>query len=146
MLKTKMIGSETIVIAAEYIKAGTKISRLSGEVRDESTKYTIQTGLKEHTDAPFPFRYMSHRCNDPNTAFIFDEEPWACVALEDIPPGAEISCDYDTTEYICFKPIDCWCKSEKCRKTVKGYYYLSDDEKEMLKDKVSPAIKMLSVK
>lgn len=61
--------------------------------------------------------WVNHSC-EPNTALnIIDAKPFL-VALRDIEPGEEITCDYCLTEEGGVK-VACACKSKKCR----GFFF-----------------------
>ncbi len=59
-------------------------------------------------------RYMNHACS-PNTRSAGDEFD---VAVEDIPAGAEITCDYGA--FGSLVAFVCRCGAPACRRTVRG--------------------------
>ena len=82
--------------------------------------------------------FMNHSC-DPNT-FSTDETTdesggsYKTVALRDIAPGTEITCDYDLFELDSRdKGIDiCECGSSHCRGFAHGFLFLSEENQARL--------------
>jgi hypothetical protein len=78
--------------------------------------------------------FMNHSCN-PSTisrqSYEFKAQNiYETVALRDIHPGDEITCDYNLFEYDCEGKIieKCLCNSANCVGRVAGFRYLSRDE------------------
>ena len=74
--------------------------------------------------------FMNHSCDPTTISRQTDEQKsnnqYQTVALRDIKPGDEITCDYNLFEYDCHgKTIDqCLCGSERCVGRVEGFRFL----------------------
>lgn len=71
--------------------------------------------------AEYGWRFLNHSC-EPN-AFL---RGLTLVALDDIPEGAEITFDYNTTEWDMAHPFACVCGTPACVGVVRGYRHLDD--------------------
>ncbi|EFC48529.1 hypothetical protein NAEGRDRAFT_78553 [Naegleria gruberi] len=78
--------------------------------------------------------FMNHSC-DPSTISEQTEEmkitnQYAMVALRDINPGDQITCDYNIFEYDCHGKVieKCCCGSSNCIGRVAGFKYLTLEE------------------
>jgi len=65
---------------------------------------------------PKVLNYINHSC-DPNIKLDISKEQPILVALKDIKPNQEITCEYNKTE-IDGKKVKCNCNSSNCR----GYF------------------------
>lgn len=72
-------------------------------------------------------KYFNHSCN-PNCGI---KKGIKIVAMRDIKKGEELTIDYDTLEYDW--GMKCNCGSKNCRKTIRGYKYLSERLKKKYK-------------
>jgi hypothetical protein len=74
--------------------------------------------------------YLNHSC-DPNCNLHVVGNRAILYSLYVIPVDAELTFDYSTTSTDTTDTwkMDCKCGSNKCRKIVSGYQYLSDDLK-----------------
>ena len=80
--------------------------------------------------------YINHSC-DPNCRFEVVGNRAILYSLYVIPAGAELNFDYSTTStetHDTWK-MDCACGSNKCRKIISGYQYLSHAMQEEYKKK-----------
>jgi hypothetical protein len=128
-------------MAVMDIPKGTFICNVAGPIRQDRTRYTIQTGLTEHTDPLIPLRYTNHAC-DPTTKILFYWKPWRLVATRDIKKGEDITFDYHTFEYKMSEPFQCCCAAGSCKGKVQGFYYLSvEQKKEYDGSALSPVVK-----
>ena len=67
--------------------------------------------------------FQNHSC-EPNTVSVFynpdDKTEYRLVALTDIAPGDELTCDYETLgDYCETRVIPCRCGTPSCRGTIK---------------------------
>lgn len=80
--------------------------------------------------------FFNHSC-DPNCYVHVVGNRAILYSMYVIPEGAELTFDYSTSStdtYDTWK-MDCKCGSFKCRKTISGFQYLSDELKEAYKKK-----------
>jgi len=74
--------------------------------------------------------FMNHSCQPTTISHQTNEQrergEYSTIALQDIHPGQEITCDYNLFEYDCQgKTINvCMCETEKCIGYVRGFKYL----------------------
>lgn len=86
--------------------------------------------------------YVNHSC-DPNTYVRFGKKI-RLVSLRPIEPGEEVTFNYNTTEYDLIDQkvaFFCQCGSPICARNVRGYSYLSLEEKERIKKYLSPFLR-----
>lgn len=69
--------------------------------------------------------YVNHSC-DPNAGVIFDSDVVKLVAIVFIPAGSQITFDYSTTMDSVGWEMACACGSDKCRRKVQNFVYLSE--------------------
>lgn len=80
--------------------------------------------------------YINHSC-DPNCRFHMMGNRAILYSLYVIPAKAELTFDYSTTSTDTHETwqMPCACGSNKCRKTISGYQYLSPELQEEYKGK-----------
>lgn len=135
-----------IVVATEKISEGDILLRLEGILIKDPTRFSIQIGENEHIAAysndPHKesaiLRYINHSCN-PTAFFNIPEK--ILIAAKNLEPGDEITFNYNTTEYDMVVPFQCHCGSVNCYGEIKGFKYLSTDEKKELLPFLSPYLK-----
>jgi uncharacterized protein len=120
------------VIAVHAISKGEVVSVFGGKIftADECDQLSeLDSYFTTHTLSLYPGIYLgshapnlrddselfNHSC-DPNLGILGQI---VVVARRDIPKGAELTFDYDTTEIVA-EPFDCNCGSPKCRGIVNG--------------------------
>ena len=136
--------SENRLITNRDLKKEEVILTFKGEITSTPSKYSIQIGQNEHLDIPdgeignpdYYWIFLNHSCA-PNT-YIKNKQ---LIALEDIPAATELTFNYNTTEYNMATPFQCNCQKENCQKEIKGFKYLSSDQKENIKTPVAPYLK-----
>lgn len=120
------------VVAAEDIRRGEVILRVVGDPVARPDRYSIQVGWDRHLTPPpdlkpraavarYGWRYLNHSCA-PN-AWLRGLE---LIASEDIPARAEITFDYNTTEWELAAPFACLCGARCCVGTVRGYRHVDE--------------------
>lgn len=120
------------VVAGEDIRQGEVILRIVGNVVERPDRYSIQVGWDRHLAPPadlkprasvarYGWRYLNHSCAPD--AWLRGLE---LIALEDIPARAEITFDYNTTEWELAAPFTCLCRAPCCVGTVRGYRYVDE--------------------
>lgn len=137
------------IIADENIKRGDSIFSLIGvalpvaEATDKSLQITDDLCL-ESTEG-FD-NNLNHSC-DPNCYFDFkDTKRPVLVALRDIKKGEELSFDYNTTDYDLPSntgSFDCHCHAPKCLGEIKGYKYLTPEQKRGISPFLAPFLRKI---
>ena len=118
-------GTHHSVLAAELIGKGEAILAIVGHVEERPTRHSVQVGRSAHVSGPaelppemavaeYGWRFLNHSC-EPN-AFL---RGLTLIALDDIREGAEITFDYNTTEWEMAHPF-------ACVGVVRGYRHLDD--------------------
>jgi hypothetical protein len=123
--------------------------RIEGEKTHRSTRCSVQIGENLHIalgsghsgqeilDRCY-WRFMNHSC-DPNTLIRCQE----VIASQDIEPWADVTFNYNTTEYDMAEPFGCHCGSPDCLGTIKGFKHLTAEERERLRESLSPHLRRL---
>ena len=148
MPKLKTINRDTyfsIISTSKHLKGDTLL-KLEGKAHITPDKYSIQVSEHEHL-LPYEnttgkekglFIYINHSCN-PNA--FFDIQKRELIALRDIQYGEEVVYNYNTTEYDMSHPFICSCKNNNCIKEIKGFKYLTSNQKKELISYLSPHLK-----
>jgi len=127
-----------IVRAAIPIEAGETVFYLSGHIVSLPTKYTIQLDADRHVLCQdSDWRLMNHAC-EPNVRI--DVERREMVAVRDIPPGEELNFNYNTTEWSMTSPFTCGCGSPRCAGEIRGFRFLSEEQRQEIAPLISPFI------
>jgi hypothetical protein len=81
--------------------------------------------------------YINHSCEP---ACFIDFDRLQLVAMRDVKAGEELTFHYCTSEYKISPEFqfECRCGSENCVKVVKGFFHLSEKEKQRLAPVLSP--------
>ena len=97
------------------------------KILSERTIYSLQMEANVHVELDKPSICINHSC-EPNTGVRNNQfGGYNFIALRDIQSGEEITFDYETTEYYSIAVPICCCNSDKCRKIIRGYHFLSDN-------------------
>lgn len=93
--------------------------------------------------------FMNHSCL-PNVSEIDDTtvldkgsyliERFKIIATNDIKIGDEIVTNYLKFEYVWAFPFECNCKNSNCFKTIRGFKYLSPEQKQKLLPEINEKI------
>lgn len=137
------------LIAVRPIAAGDHLFRIEGEQTRRPSRYSIQIGENLHLDLTvrhsseeildrYYWRFMNHSC-EPNTHVRGQE----VIASHDIKPWADITFNYNTTEFDIAEPFDCHCGCPGCIGTIRGFKHLSADECERLRPWLAPHLSRL---
>jgi hypothetical protein len=137
------------LVAIRRIAAGARLFRIEGEKTHGPTRYSVQIDETLHIDLRrehdseeildrYFWRFMNHSC-DPS-ARVRDQE---VIALRDIEPWAEVTFNYNTTEYDMAEPFPCDCGTPVCLGTVKGFRHLTPAERERLRPWLAPHLSRL---
>ena len=126
------------VFAKEEI-AMDSVIKLEGAITSHPTRYSIQLGEDKHLSVPpdqkvtqrpdFFWKYLNHSCQ-PNGEINTAELTFR--PLRKIGQGEECTFNYLTTEYEMAAPFTCHCGAENCFGLIRGYKYLSAEQREEL--------------
>ncbi len=83
---------------------------------------------------------LNHAC-EPNARLSIGGD--SIVALCDVAPGEEITVNYLATEYDMHDKFRCDCGSPECFGVIRGFRYLSDDERSRLLPVLAPHLRDL---
>jgi SET domain-containing protein len=144
IIKESNLGNKGL-FAKNPIKTGSTIFRFEGRIGtdEETDAESMQIGENEFLESTIGFdNFLNHSCN-PN-CFV-DWPTMNLVANQDIKIGEELTVNYNTFEYDLVNMVQnlafkCNCGSEECYKEVKGFAFLSYEEKIKLKN-TSPFLK-----
>lgn len=115
------------------------VIKLEGVITSHATRYSIQLGEDKHLSIPpeqevtqnsdFFWKYLNHSCQpngEINTADL------TFRPLRKISQGEECTFNYLTTEYEMAAPFTCHCGAANCFGLIRGYKYLSAEQREEL--------------
>ena len=136
------------LFADEDIKKGKKILDFPGKILAEkksnqwdlqiSKNKVIRTFSKNQIN-----NFLNHSC-EPNSFVKKIGNKFYLIALKNIKKEDEITFDYDTTDYDTERfGLICTCKSENCRKKVRGFKYLNAKQKKRLEKYLIPYLKRI---
>jgi hypothetical protein len=130
------------VFTSVSIPAGALIVALRGPASDRPSKKTIQVDGSLHLDEDgFVDGEMNHSCD--SNAFVDSSDPSrpGIRASVRIPEGSEITINYCASEDEMAEAFECRCDSIGCYGVVRGYAFLSQEQREALKGRVSPHLR-----
>lgn len=137
----------------EFIPAHTVLCVTQCPVSYTRTRTSIQISSNLHAEADNSIRFANHSCL-PNAAIIskFTEgnkhATVVLISLRDIAMGSEIQFDYASTESTLTPELlnaPCACNAPNCRKFLTGFSELSDQDKQMLMQKITIADYLLKL-
>ena len=139
-------GGHRSLCTRRSFKIGESILEVRGDVITEASRYSIQvssdmhieptavpTNLEFFDDYLWPF--LNHGF-EPNSMM----QGRQLVAIRDIAKGEEITFDYNANEWDMATPFECMATGRK----VRGYKYLSAEERALIRDVTSPFILQLA--
>lgn len=109
--------------------------------------HTVQLNGEEHLDfRGSGIEFTSHSC-DPNCRFVVgktEEGGFATlIAIKPIKAHEAATFDYETTEWDMSSPFHCLCRSAGCKGLIRGYRYLSLENRKKIQDLASPFIQSM---
>jgi hypothetical protein len=113
------------VFAKQKFREDDFIGFFEGEEVASRTDISVQFGTNFHVGPFPPFRNLNHSC-DANAFFRGRN----LYARRQIDKGQEITIDYNCSEFELDTLFQCNCGTEACVGTIKGYKFLSQDERE----------------
>ena len=119
------------LFAARPVRAGERIRQIN-VVREVTPTSPLREELGEradHCDYPngrvvllgIPDRYINHSC-DPNAYVLYEDDRSFLVARRDVPPGQEITCDYNIN-ITGGTAWSCRCGAARCSGTTLGVFF-----------------------
>lgn len=116
------------VFAAQDFTEGDFIGFFEGEEVANRTSMSLQFAPNFHVEPSLttPFRNLNHSC-DANAFFRGRN----LYAHKRIVKGQEIIIDYNCLEFELAAPFQCNCGTTACRGIIKGYKFLSQDERKI---------------
>lgn len=131
------------LIALQNITSGERMFRIEGELSPRPSRFSVQIGEGRHIDLGpghtseeildrYFWRFMNHSC-EPNTLIRGQE----VVALRPIPPWADVTFDYNATEYDMADPFVCRCGSPQCLGVIRGFKHLTSTQRHRLRPYLS---------
>ncbi|MSU47746.1 MAG: SET domain-containing protein-lysine N-methyltransferase [Opitutus sp.] len=132
------------LVSIARIAAGTRLFRIEGEQTQRPTRYSVQIDEDLHIDVGdghsneeildrYYWRFLNHSCV-PNTRICGRE----VIASHEIEPWADVTFNYNTTEYDMAEPFACHCGNPLCLGTIKGFKHLTPEERERLRPLLAP--------
>lgn len=131
-----------IVVTREAIPEGAVITPMRGDLGDRPSRYSFQVGEGLHLGkSGWAYDEMLHSCR-PNTWVDLTVPGERKIrALRDLAPGEELRVNYCATEEAMAEPFDCDCGEPGCYGRVRGYRFLSEDQREALRDIAAPHLR-----
>jgi hypothetical protein len=111
----------------------------TGEILPEPTRYSMQIDEHKHIEGTEDTNaYLNHSC-----------QPSACVdfrdmvlrARRDIEAGGEITIDYNIADEDLHEKFTCHCGAAHCYGEVRGFKYLTREQKLRLQPYLSPYLR-----
>jgi hypothetical protein len=94
---------------------------------EKRTWQSLQVDVDIHVRMDQHFELVNHSCA-PNCGLKTNEfNGYNLVAIKDIEVGEEVTFDYCMSEWISIAVKSCSCKSNICRKTIRGGKFLSPE-------------------
>ena len=135
-MKNKLVKKkiQLALIAKEPVKKNHIIVKTKGKIINHQTRTSFQIGKKKHLECE-PIKFINHSCN-PNTYFDFRD-----LTLKNIKKDEELTFNYLSTEYDLAHKFKC--KSRGCFGYIKGFKYLTPEERKRVKPFISPVLKKM---
>ncbi len=130
----------------KIIKKGEVVFHFNGKIDDDehTNPESLQIDENKFLESTLKFDdFLNHSC-EPNC--YIDWQDLNLVALKDIQIGKELSFNYNTAEYDLINMVKncsfkCNCGSKKCIGEIKGFRYLSLEQKNKIQKFISLFLK-----
>ncbi len=129
------------IFAIDEIKKEEIIFEFEKNFLDYPTKTSMQIDETKHQECTNPEaveNFLNHSC-EPNGYIDFQNLTYR--ALRPIKKGEELTYNYLITELELANKFNCKCGSQKCYGKIKGFKYLTLEQKRELKPLLSPFLK-----
>lgn len=141
-LELRPQGGRTAVFTRLAIPAGAVVSRMRGERLDRPSRYTFQLGEGRHLGkSGLPYDEMLHACRPNVRVDLADPDRPVLRAIREIPAGGELTVDYCATEEEMAEPFDCACGAPGCYRMVRGYRFLTEEQRAAIGDNAAPHLR-----
>ena len=132
-------GDRTGVFTVASILKGAVIVKMQGDLLASPNEYSIQIDTHKHLGkGGLIDDEMNHSC-DANAKIEFTD--LTIRAKRQITPGEEVCINYCATEDNLANIFRCDCGSAHCYGIVTGCQYLSREQRDSIKDELSPYLK-----
>jgi SET domain-containing protein len=139
LVELRSNGRRIGLFARAPIAAGTVIMPLAGPLRSQPTQYSIQLDDHVHLDAGGRIDdELNHSCD---ASARMDLDTMNLVAKRPIAPGQEVTINYCATEEVLANPFTCDCGSPGCYRVVRGFRFLTADQRRLLEGELSPYLR-----
>lgn len=135
LLEVRWSGAQTGVFTTNQVPVGTPMIVLRGPLQDYPGRHTIQIGESAHLDESGSVDgQMNHSCT-PN-AFVDLSDPSQPVirAIRAIGAESELTINYCASEDVVVEPFECHCEAEDCYGVVRGYSFLTNRQRLLLRE------------
>jgi len=127
------------LFANRNIEKDEVLIRFEGKLLTHPTKTSFQIEKNKHLEGPGEIdNYLNHSCNS-NGYINFDDLTFR--SKRRILKMEELTFNYLTTELELVEPFYCECGSKNCLGFIRGFKYLSREQKESLKPRLSPFLR-----
>ena len=134
------------LFAKKLIKKDSIVFHFDGKIGDDAhtNPESLQIDEDKFLESTSKFDdFLNHSC-EPNC--YIDWQNLNLVALRDIQIDEELSFDYNTTGYDLINMVEncsfkCNCGSKNCIGEVRGFRYLSPEQKKKIQKFISPFLK-----
>lgn len=123
------------LVARVHSKPGEALFPFDGVLRDRPSRDSVQISATAHIDLPgdvtfadrlerYAWCFLNHSCA-PNTHIVGQ----MLIASTEIQPGDELRFDYSVNEFELAEPFDCGCGAAECLGQIRGFRWLSDEQR-----------------
>lgn len=135
--ESTMLPNQKCLRALSFIREKTVIFVFHNSVTENRTRTSIQVEANLHIEAGEFGSCTNHSCK-PNAMIVSKcnvqtkQAVVMLITLCNVNAGSELTFDYASTESTLISELlgkDCLCKSSQCRKEMRGYNQLSENQK-----------------
>jgi len=145
-IEIKKSNSGNGLFTKKLIKKGSIVFHFDGKIGDDAhtNPESLQIDDDKFLESATKFHdFLNHSC-EPNCYIGW--ENLNLIALRDIQIGEELSFNYNTSEYDLINSatpssFKCKCNSKDCISEIKGFKYLTIEQKNKIQKFISPFLK-----
>ncbi|MEW6709975.1 MAG: SET domain-containing protein-lysine N-methyltransferase, partial [Candidatus Riflebacteria bacterium] len=153
MMVARHENGENYVAAREDLPAFTFLIDMSGKIVEKPSRYTLQIGENQHIDSDDADEFNLHNNKSAVHCRIDNFFDHSCAPncrievyrdfvflrlIKPVKAGESLSFNYLTTEWEMFSPFSCYCGAPSCFGNIRGFRFLSLDQKRSLRHLLSP--------